>query len=65
MKESISTPIWRPPGNRATANPLGEESIDYDASAVAGASVPLYWSLVIGLKAASTTLINVFPAWSE
>jgi hypothetical protein len=31
----------------------------------AGASVPLCWSFVITLKVASTTLLKVFPAWSE
>jgi hypothetical protein len=37
----ISTPNWRPPGSRATENPLREETIDCDTSAGAGASVPL------------------------
>ena len=64
---SITIPL-RPPGNRATPNP-SREIIDSSESgpgaAGADASVPLWWSLVITLKAASTTLLNVFPAWSE
>ena len=60
-------PILRPPGCRATPISLREETIGCDTSdaAGAGASVPLCWSYVITLKAASTTLLNVFPAWSE